>query len=203
MIKEKIKVEWYEEKKTGRIVFETSLEDWLEDKFYEKERIFHTFKNNGKVSKTDCHRRQEVNEEAERLLAERLQIKKETPEDEKRAMKLVRIIEKAIDDMPDGAPIHWDVLEKGNFNDRYTPGWVTIKAKTSRSKWYENEGFGHMPSVYHYQVPKSVENEAKELRKIRKKHTGDSTFNFFRTDCRYRLVREADHSNLSACGRNV
>ena len=91
--------------------------------------------------------------------------------------------------------IDWNYIQKEQeFDDSLTPGWVTVKIKSSCSKWYQSyAGFGHSPSFYHYQVPICVEKEAKELQKIREKHQDDDTFNFEICDYPKRVIREADH----------
>lgn len=177
MIYEEIKVEWYRENKSKKIVFDIDDMDYDvydNDDYREFSRTYHVFKNNGHVSKTDKHENEIVNQEAERLLAERLRIKSETPKDMERAMYLREIISDAYNKMPDrNVNVHWDIMkESKEFTDAETPGWTTIKTKTSHSNWYENEGIGHARSIYHIQVPTSVIEEAKELYKIRKNIKG-------------------------------
>ena len=196
MIREKIIVEYYENRETNEI---TLNYDYTQD-YYTYKREYNVFKNNGKVSKTDMSKYDFVNREAERLLTERLKLKSETGEDEKKVMELAKIVRKAYEDMINKDPeskymIEWDYIKEDmRFDDSLTPGWVTIKIKMSHSKWYDSdEGFGHAPSTYYYQVPACVEKEANELQKIRRKHQNDNTFNFWITDYPKRVVREADH----------
>ena len=115
-------------------------------------------------------------------------------------MELAKIVRKAYEDMINKDSeskymIEWDYIKEDmRFDDSLTPGWVTIKIKMSHAKWYDSdEGFGHAPSTYYYQVPACVEKEANELQKIRRKHQNDNTFNFWITDYPKRVVREADH----------
>lgn len=133
-----------------------------------------------------------VNREAERIFAERLKIREDTEKDLKRAIELSKIIRDAVSGKYLGQ-IEWNTLEKGDFSDDYTPGWVTVKIDTSGSKWYKNSGIGHARSCYHHQVPQCVEKEAKELRSIRKKHQHNDLFPFYLTDYPTRVVRVADH----------
>lgn len=139
---------------------------------------FTKFTNKGKVSKTEASHHEFVNAEAERLLAEKLQIEADREEDQKRANEIAKIIN-AID---------YEQIPLEEF--------VSIKTKQSHSKWYNTlAGSRSLPSVYDYMVPKSVEDLVLELRIIRKKHQNDWKFNFF--DCDYpKLVRRyADHEN--------
>ena len=197
IIKEKIVVEYYKNKKTKEITLD--YDDYTEE-YYIFKQEYNVFKNNGKVSKTYMSEYDCVNKEAERLLTERLRLKSEIKEDEKRAIELAKIVRKAYEDMINKdsesvRAIDWNYVQKEQeFDDSLTPGWVTVKIKSSRSKWYQSyTGFGHSPSFYHYQVPICVEKEAKELQKIREKHQDDDTFNF--EICVYpkRVIREADH----------
>ena len=91
--------------------------------------------------------------------------------------------------------LEYDYVEEGDFDDSKTPGWVTIKVKTSHSNWYDNDDVFNAPSTYHYQVPVEVEQEARELQAIRRKHQGDDTFSFWKCDYYKREVRVADHPN--------
>lgn len=196
MIREKIVVEYYKNVKTKEITLDYDSDQEL----ITYKREYKVFKNNRKVSKTDMSKHDIVNKEAERLLEKRIQLKSEAKEDEKRAVELANIIIKAYEDIENKDPesvysIDWNYIEKERmFDDSLTPGWVTIKIKTSHSKWYSSyEGFGHAPSTYYYQVPKCVEKEARELQEIRKKHQNDNTFNFGICEYPKRVVREADH----------
>lgn len=69
MIKEKIVVEYYKNKKTKEITLD--YDDYTEE-YYVFKQEYNIFKNNGKVSKTDMSEYDCVNKEAERLLTERL-----------------------------------------------------------------------------------------------------------------------------------
>lgn len=89
MIKEKIVVEYYKNKKTKEITLD--YDDYTEE-YYIFKQEYNVFKNNGKVSKTDMSEYDCVNKEAEKLLAERLRLKSETKEDEKRAIELAKIV---------------------------------------------------------------------------------------------------------------
>lgn len=196
MIREKIVVEYYKNLQTKEITLDYDFEQEL--RTYKRE--YRVFKNNGKVSKTDMCQYDIVNKEAERLLAERINLKLEAKEDEKRAITLARIVRKVYKNVvkkdPEAAEnIDWDYIEKERmFDDSLTPGWVTIKSKRSHSKWYQSyQGFGHCPSSYYYQVPACIEKEARELQEIRKKHQNDNIFNFGLCDYPKRVVREADH----------
>lgn len=136
-----------------------------------------------------------VNEEAERKLQERLALKAQTAIDLPRAIELAKVVDKAFEDKMNDLFLEYDYLEEGDFDDSKTPGWVTIKIKTSHSNWYDNDDVFNAPSTYHYQVPIEVEKEARELQAIRRKHQGDNTFRFWECDYRKREVRVADHSN--------
>lgn len=89
MIKEKIIVEYCVDIATKKVAI--NAEDLYENKSYrdwgdwwDEKREFNIFKNNGTVSKTDRSCYEVVNEEAERLLAERLRIKSEAADDLKK-----------------------------------------------------------------------------------------------------------------------
>lgn len=90
MIREKIIVEYYENRETNEI---TLNYDYTQD-YYTYKREYNVFKNNGKVSKTDMSKYDFVNREAERLLTERLKLKSETGEDEKKQWNLLKLSEK-------------------------------------------------------------------------------------------------------------
>lgn len=198
MIKEKIIVEYVIDPRTKKVAINPEdlyigkeWKDWGD--YIERKKEFNIFKNNGKVSKTDMSQYECVNKEAEKILLDRLKIKEDTENDLTRAIQLAKIVSEAFNEETNRQPIEWNTLEKGNFSDENTPGWVTIKVKTSRSKWYENDGFGHARTCYYCQVPKSVGKEAKELREIRKKHKYNELFQFYLTDYPTREVRVADH----------
>ena len=87
MIREKIVVEYYKNLQTKEITLDYDLEQEL--RTYKRE--YRVFKNNSKVSKTDMCQYDIVNKEAERLLAERINLKLEAKEDEKRAITLARL----------------------------------------------------------------------------------------------------------------
>lgn len=197
MIKEKVIVEYVIDLDTREAAL--TLEDlykskeWKDYGNYDNRKwLFTKFKNNGKVSKTEMNNYECVNREAERIFAERLKIREDTEKDLKRAIELSKIIRDAVSGKYLGQ-IEWNTLEKGDFSDDYTPGWVTVKIDTSGSKWYKNSGIGHARSCYHHQVPQCVEKEAKELRSIRKKHQYNDLFPFYLTDYPTRVVRVADH----------
>lgn len=204
MIEEKIIVEYVMDSETKNVAIEAEdlyegkeWEDWGD--YAEKSREFNIFEDDGKVSETDMSPYECVNREAERLLAERIKIKGETREDQARAVELADIVYEAYykEKRTDRESFWWNIVEKGDFSDKYTPGWVTIKITTSKSKWYETEyGDGHARSCYYYQVPESVEKEARELRKIREKHKYNELFDFGATNCPVRTVRVADHRKM-------
>lgn len=194
MIYEEITVQWYENS-----VRERGLDyDLFVDKsasIYDRFTTFTKFTNKGKVSKTQKHNFGFVNEEAERLLAERLEIKAQAEEDEKRAIELAKIVDKAFEGREDAEDIDFDEVAEGkSFDSSFTPGWATIKIKESHSSWYSShEEYGR--SLYLTQVPVEVMKEAKELQAIRRKHQGDGCFNFDTTWYSRRIVRVADHPN--------
>ncbi len=157
---------------------------------------FTRFTNRGKVSKTQASVYSIVNEEAERKLAEELEIESQREADEARALELAKYINNYYEDHNlTSEELEWDELTQGTFDDSKTPGWVTIKTKTSHSNWYQGAGEMHSPSVYYTQVPATVEQEARELQSIRRKHQDDLKFDFFDTDYAKRIIREADHQN--------
>lgn len=184
MIKETIKVNYLIREGDGsgdeRIAFDLSKFDGWHGKrsweidFEERTATFHSFKNNGQVSKTEQCRYAKVNRKAEALLKHRLQIKAATPVDMQQAIKLAKIINDA----------DWD-----------NQPMAIIKTKTSHSKWYQNAGEMNMPSEYVTLVPASVVKEAKKLQAIRHKHQNDDSFDFYKTDYRTEELRVADHDN--------
>lgn len=95
MIKETIVVKYIISKKDGTAAL-LPEDIWpvkpREHAYWNKTQVFHQFKNNGQVSKSDCSEYDVVNREAERLLKERLELKTNTVEDQKRANKLGKII---------------------------------------------------------------------------------------------------------------
>ena len=167
-----------------------------EHEYWNETKIFHQFKNNGEVSKSDCSKYDVVNREAERLLKERLELKASTAEDQAKANELAETVAQAFEKKEDTFDIEWNYIENGEFDDTKTPGWVTIKSKTSHSNWYQGNGFANRPSEYHYQVPEEVKDEAIELQGLRKKHQHDTTFDFYACDYPRRTVRVADHDNF-------
>lgn len=201
MIKRTIKVYYLRRRKDSKIGL--TCDDLTEDgqKPWEVDAIdlaetFTLFTNRGKVSKTQASPYAIINEEAERKLAQELELEDQREADEKRAKELAHKINhyfKAND--INQAEVEWDELTQGAFDDSKTPGWVTIKTKTSHSDWYQGAGELHSPSVYYTQVPVAVEQEARELKSIRRKHQNDLKFDFFETDYAKRIIREADHQN--------
>lgn len=200
MIYEKIEVKYYIRKDNRKIFFdykkiaEPGEKAWLVDTIDRTEK-FTVFTNKGKVSKPQRSKYDVVNEEVERKLQERLALKAQTAIDLPRAIELAKVVDKAFEDKMNDLFLEYDYLEEGDFDDSKTPGWVTIKIKTSHSNWYDNDDVFNAPSTYHYQVPIEVEKEARELQAIRRKHQGDNTFRFWECDYRKREVRVADHSN--------
>lgn len=200
MINEKITVKYYIRKDNGKLFFdykkiaEPGEKAWLVDTIDRAEE-FTAFTNKGKVSKPQRSKYEVVNEEAERKLQERLALKAQTAIDLPRAIELAKVVDKAFEDKMDDLFLEYDYIEEGEFSDDKTPGWVTIKVKTSHSNWYDNDDVFNAPSTYHYQVPVEVEKEARELQAIRRKHQGDNTFRFWECDYLKREVRVADHSN--------
>ena len=199
MIKETIEVKYIISKEDRTAAL--SPEDiWLvnswEHEYWNETYIFHKFKNNGQVSKSDCSKYDVVNREGERLLKERLELKESTAEDQAKANELAETVAQAFEEKEDAYDIEWNYIEQGEFDDTKTPDWVTIKSKTSHSNWYQGNGFANRPSEYHYQVPVEVEKEALELQGLRKKHQHDNTFDFYACDYPRRTVRVADHDNF-------
>lgn len=198
MINEKIKVKYYIRKDNRKLFFdyrkiaEPGEKAWLVETF-DKVEEFTAFTNKGKVSKPQRSKYEIVNEEAERKLQERLALKEQTKIDLPRAIELAKVVDKAFENKKDSLFIDYDLIENGDFDDSKTPGWVTIKVKTSHSNWYK--GVDNAPSTYHYQVPVEVEKEARELQAIRKKHQDDDTFSFWKCNYYKREVRVADHPN--------
>lgn len=183
MIKEKIKVEFSIRKDNGAIAlkdyrdFAKAGENLMDIDAIDTQYIFYTFKNNGKVSKTNCSRFDKVNQEAERLLAERLAVKNSSQADMRQAKKLAAIVNEAYS------------------NRNSETKWVTIKIKNSHSNWYKHGGELNSVSEYLTQVPNEVKKEARELQNIRRKHQNDDTFDFAETSYLSREVRVADHEN--------
>lgn len=132
---------------------------------------------------------------AERKLQERLALKAQTAIDLPRAIELAKVVDKAFEGKMGDLFLEYDYVEEGDFDDSKTPGWVTIKVKTSHSNWYDNDDVFNAPSTYYYQVPVEVEQEARELQAIRRKHQGDNTFRFWECNYYKREVRVADHPN--------
>lgn len=198
MIKEKITVEYLVRKDNHKVGFsyyeiaEPDEKPYLVDA-YELEDEFTAFTNKGKVSKPQRSKYEEVNEKAEQKLQERLTLKEQTKVDLPRAIELSKVVDKAFEDKMDSLFIDYDYLENGDFDDSKTPGWITIKVKTSHSSWYQY--VDNAPSTYYYQVPAEVVEQAKELQSIRKKHQGDNSFSFYKCDYMKRKVRVADHPN--------
>lgn len=198
MIYEKIEVKYYIRKDNRKIFFDYKKvagpdeKAWLVDTIDRTEE-FTAFTNKGKVSKPQRSKYEEVNEEAERKLQERLALKAQTAIDLPRAIELAKVVDEAFKDKMGDLFLEYDYVEEGDFDDSKTPGWVTIKVKTSHSNWYQD--VDNAPSMYYYQVPIEVETQARELQAIRRKHQGDDTFSFWKCDYYKREVRVADHSN--------
>lgn len=81
MIRETIVVKYIISKEDGTVALSPNLG---EHEYLNEMRIFHQFKNNGQVSKSDCSEYDVVNREAERLL--------ELKASKRRANKLGKII---------------------------------------------------------------------------------------------------------------
>lgn len=148
-----------------------------------KKHVFSKFTNNGKVSKSElkglsADEAKVFKTEAEKQLAAMLKLESTTKVDTDRALKLAKVVNNA----------NWDGLDDKDF--------AVIKVKNSHSSWY-NGGLGemHAPSEYLTVVPLAVAKEAKELQNIRRKHQGDSTFDFAKTNYRSKEIRVADHDN--------
>ena len=201
MINRKIKVEYLRRRSDSKVgltyedLAKPGQAPWEVDAIDISE-TFTKFTNKGQVSKTQASIYGIVNAEAERKLAEELAIERQREDDEKRGKDLATIINRYFEDNNlDQCEIEWDVTCDGDFDDSKTPGWVTIKTKTSHSSWYQGSGELNTPSVYYTQVPVEVEQEARELQAIRHKHQNDREFDFLGTDYAKRVVREADHQN--------
>ena len=185
MIKQTIEVEYVQDKATGKIGFK--LADLAKDgqKSYEVEAYdltatFTSFKNDGTISKSQRSLSRLSDEDAdmiyakaEKMLADQLKVQSETAADMERALELKAIVDAA------------------DFNGEM----VTIKTKTSHSKWYQNDDVFNRPSQYLTQVPVAVEDEARELQDIRRKHQNNDLFDFNATAYKTIEIREADHDN--------
>lgn len=201
MINRRIEVNYLRRRSDSRIglnaeeLAEPGQQPWEVDAI-DLAETFTLFTNRSKVSKTQASPYSIVNEEAERKLAEELQIESQREADEARAKNLANVIKRYYKDHDlTLEELEWDEITQGTFDDSKTPGWVTIKNKTSHSKWYQGVGELHSPSLYHTQVPVAVEQEARELQAIRRKHQDDFKFDFSGTDYAKRIIREADHQN--------
>lgn len=198
MIYEKIEVKYYIRKDNRKIFFdykkiaEPGEKPWLVDTFDKVEK-FTAFTNKGKVSKPQRSKYEAVNKEAERRLQERLALKAQTAIDLPRAIELAKVVDEAFKDKMGDLFLEYDYVEEGEFDDSKTPGWVTIKVKTSHSNWYQD--VDNAPSMYYYQVPVEVEAQVRELQAIRRKHQNDDTFSFWKCDYYKREIRVADHPN--------
>lgn len=198
MINKKITVKYFVRKDNHKVGFsyyeiaEPNEKPYLVDA-YELEDEFTAFTNKGKVSKPQRSKYEEVNEEAERKLQERLALKAQTAIDLPKAIELAKVVDEAFKDKMGDLFVECDYVEEGDFDDSKTPGWVTIKVKNSHSNWYQD--VDNAPSMYYYQVPVEVEKEARELQAIRKKHQDDDTFSFWKCNYYKREVRVADHPN--------
>lgn len=200
MINEKIKVDYYIIKDSGKIFFDykkfaelagnASLVDIID-----MTEEFTIFTDEGKVSEPQRSKYELVNKEAERKLQEHLALKAQTEIDLPRAIELAKIVNDAFKAKNCSLFVEYNCLEEGDFSDDKTPGWVTIEIKISHSGWCYDDGVLNTPSTCYYQVPVEVEKEAKELQSIRRKHKGDSTFSFWQCDYYIREVMVADHSN--------
>ena len=201
MINREIKVEYLRRRSDSKIglnsedLAKPGQKPWEVDAV-EVSEVFTKFTNRGCVSKTQSSRYKIVNEEAERKLAKELEAESQREADEARAKELAHKINYYFkDNNLSSDEVEWDIIDKGSFYDAKTPGWVTIKTKTSHSEWYQGAGEFHSPSLYHTQVPVAVEQEARELQAIRRKHQCDLKFDFLETDYAKRIIREADHQN--------
>ena len=200
MINEKIKVDYYIRKDSGKIFFdykkfaELAGNALLID-IIDMTEEFTIFTDEGKVSKPQRSKYELVNKEAERKLQECLALKAQTEIDLPKAIELAKIVNEAFKAKNCSPFMEYNHLEEGDFSDDKTPGWVTIKIKTSHSGWCYDDDVINTPSTYYYQVPAEVEKEAKELQTIRRKHKGDNTFSFCQCDYYRREVRVADHVN--------
>ncbi len=201
MINKTIKVEYLINRVTGKVgltcedIAEPGQKPYMVDTS-DRSATFTKFKNNGQVSKTEATKYDFVNRQAEKQLAKLLEIESQRGTDEKRAKELAQKINHYFEaNKLNQVEIEWDELTQGAFDDSKTPGWITIKVKTSHSAWYQNGGALNMPSNYYTQVPAAVEKEARELQALRKKHQNDRSFDFWGTNYSKRIVREADHLN--------
>lgn len=148
-----------------------------------KKHAFSKFTNSGKLSKSELKGLSDdeariFKADAEKQLAAMLELESSTKADTEKAIKLAKVVNNA----------NWDGLADKDL--------AVIKVKNSHSNWYKG-GLGemHAPSVYLTIVPVSVAKEAKELQNIRRKHQGDSTFDFSKTNYKTREIRVADHAN--------
>lgn len=201
MIDRKIKVEYLRRREDSKIgltyedLAKPGQAPWEVDAI-DLSETFTKFTNGGRVSKTQASPYDLVNEAAERKLAKELEIESQREDDEKRGKELATIINRYFEDNGlDRGTVEWDMIYEGSFDDTKTPGWVTIKTKTSHSAWYQGAGEINSASTYHTQVPAAVEQEARELQAIRRKHQNDRDFDFWSTSYSTRIVREADHQN--------
>lgn len=178
MIKETIKVEYLKNIKTNKMGFtldeiaEPGQPGWKVD-YCEYTSVFTKFTNAGSVSKPQRSKFDFVNQKAEEMLQERLNLKKDTEADMKKAIALAEIVNNA----------SWD------------DSFVTIKEKTSHSQWYQHGGEFNDVSRYLYQVPVKVADQARQLQAIRRKHQNDDSFDFIATSYLTKEVRIADHDN--------
>lgn len=206
MINRTIKVEYLRRREDSKIgltsedLVKPGQKPWEVDAI-DLSETFTKFTNKGKVSKTQASPYEIVNQEAERKLTEELAIESQREADEKRGEELSKIINRYFEDNEidlwgsDWNTIDWNTIEQGDFDDSKTPGWITIKIKTSHSSWYDYGGELNARSVYYTQVPVEIEKEARELQAIRRKHQDDRKFNFSSTNYAKRIVRESDHQN--------
>lgn len=182
MINRTIKVEYMINNETGKVGL--SLDEiasegqygWEVD-YNEYTKTFTKFTNKGLVSKTEKSSFSIVNEKAEAILQQELAVEADWEADTARALELVEVVDEAY------------------MNADEDTEWVTIKTKTSHSDWYQYGGELNTPSVYLTQVPASVEEPARELQAIRRKHQNDSMFDFNKTSYLTRDERVADHDN--------
>lgn len=148
-----------------------------------KKHVFSKFTNKGRLSKSELNGLPEeeakvFKADAEKQLAAMLELEASTKADTEKALKLANIVNSA----------NWDNLHDKDF--------AVIKVKDSHSNWYKG-GLGtmHAPSEYLTVVPVSVAKEAKQLQEIRRKHQGDPTFDFAKTNYRTIEIRVSDHDN--------
>ena len=200
MINEKIVVDYYIIKDSGKIFFDYNKFAELAGNaslvnIIDMTEEFTIFTDEGKVSKPQRSKYELVNKEAERKLQEHLVLKAQTEVDLPKAIELAKVVNTAFKAKNCSPFMEYNYLEEGDFSDSKTPGWVTIKIKTSHSGWCYDDGVLNSLSTYYYQVPTEVEKEAKELQAIRRKHKGDNTFSFWQCDYYRREVRVADNPN--------